>query len=157
MWVYLVRVLWLEFGPMNFGRFRVVHSEVKTGPALIKHFLLSYNNFYYSINDTCPLHLIIICWFINTNSSVSRDVETPANFTLRSKTANRERGNVTQNNIKRLLARSLLFLSESTQIIIRPTRVFLLSSLSRNFDDQFWAWQPEAELRLKLQSMGVYI
>ena len=36
--------------------------------------------------------------------------------------------------IKRLLARSLLFLSESTQI--RPTRVFFLSSFSRNFDDQ---------------------
>ena len=37
-------------------------------------------------------------------------------------------------NNKRLLARSLLFLYESTQI--RPTRVFFLSSFSHNSDDQ---------------------
>ena len=39
--------------------------------------------------------------------------------------------------IKRLLARSLLFLCESN--LIHPTRVFFLSSFSRNSDDQYWA------------------
>ena len=41
---------------------------------------------------------------------------------------------ISHKNNKRLLARSLLFLSESTQI--RPLRVFFLSSFSHNFDDQ---------------------
>ena len=39
-----------------------------------------------------------------------------------------------RNDSKRLLARSLLFLSESTQI--HPTMVFFLSLFSRNFDDR---------------------